>query len=65
MHLVPVQSGEPCPRCTGAYKVLKSIPVLSSRIQYLGCGKCGYRPPNNKRVKHRIPNDHSQGDIRH
>jgi hypothetical protein len=43
--------GDACPNCgTGRIKVLNTFPVGASRIQYLGCNRCGWRPPSNKVV---------------
>lgn len=50
--------GDPCP-CGHYLVVVKSEPKASSRVRYLGCRNCGYRPPNNKLVvplKISIPN---------
>jgi hypothetical protein len=42
---------EPCPKCGGRIKVLNTKPLgLSSRVQYCGCNRCGYRPDNNKLI---------------
>jgi Zn ribbon nucleic-acid-binding protein len=44
-------TGDPCPRCSGRIKVLDSFKIgTESQVRYHGCGKCGYRPPNNKTV---------------
>lgn len=45
-----IQTGVPCQCGSGRIVVVKSEVRESSRIQYLGCRKCGYRPDNNKRV---------------
>jgi DNA-directed RNA polymerase subunit RPC12/RpoP len=47
-----IQSGLPCPCGSGRIVVVKSEvkKETKSRIQYLGCRHCGYRPDNNKRV---------------
>lgn len=44
-------TGVPC-ECGGRIVVVKSEKKenINSRIQYLGCRKCGYRPEHNKRV---------------
>ena len=38
--------------CGGRFGVLNSIITRSraSRIRYIGCRKCGYRPPKNKLI---------------
>jgi transcriptional regulator NrdR family protein len=45
--------GEKCPNCkTGIYKVLNTrvSDEQDVRVRWLGCGCCGYRPPDNKQV---------------
>lgn len=44
-------TGTPC-QCGGRIVVVKSEvkEKCNSRIQYLGCRKCGFRPEHNKRV---------------
>ncbi len=46
-----------CPRCElhgitppPLLIVINSRVRESHRVQYLGCKRCGYRPPNNKRI---------------
>lgn len=45
--------GEVCPSCGKAQiKVLNTRPSESEgvRVRWLGCGGCGFRPPDNKQV---------------
>lgn len=42
--------GDQCPRCLGQIKVLNTRRHAGRRVQYLGCGQCGFRPPRNKLV---------------
>ena len=47
----PPKPGDKCAACGGAIKVLNTRRLSDGgRVQYLGCGVCGYRPPRNKRV---------------
>jgi hypothetical protein len=39
-----------CPKCGGKIIVVNSLRISESRIRYLGCRKCGFRPHDNKRV---------------
>ena len=42
--------GDPCPSCNGWLKILNSRIVAGRRVQYVGCGSCGFRPRGNKLV---------------
>lgn len=40
-----------CPHCLKpAVQVVNSKVAGQSRIRYYGCGECGKRPPDNKRI---------------
>lgn len=45
--------GDACPKCPGGtYKVLNTRVVAGEeyRVRWIGCGACGYRPPENKQI---------------
>lgn len=39
-----------CERCSRRLGVLNTKRIGETRVQYIGCRRCGYRPPDNKRV---------------
>lgn len=41
---------ERCPKCNSVVQVVNTRIVGGSRIRYIGCRGCGYRPPHNKRI---------------
>jgi hypothetical protein len=44
-----MKSGEPCERCGWRLQVVNTRLYFGRlRVRYLGCRKCGYRPPNNR-----------------
>ncbi len=43
------ESGQPCPNCDGRLQVVNTKIVSDTRVRYLGCRKCGYRPKRNCR----------------
>ena len=44
-------SGTPCPRCpAGRLTVVNTKLIGSTRVRYVGCRQCGYRPDGNKIV---------------
>ena len=48
-HDPPPRPGDPCPACSGGrIGVLNTRLVLGTRVQYVGCRRCGFRPPRNK-----------------
>lgn len=48
--------GSDCPQCGGVIRVLNSLILGESRVRYLGCGECGWRPEANKQV---VPLEHA------
>lgn len=51
----------PCPRCGGHIQVVNTKIVGENRLRYLGCRKCGYRPPQNKLI---IPLEYAPPQVR-
>ena len=43
-----MRPGDPCDRCGAKLQVLNTMIRHNSRVRYLGCRRCGYRPPGNK-----------------
>jgi hypothetical protein len=37
-----------CPRCGSILQVVNSKVVGDTRVRYIGCRRCGFRPENNK-----------------
>ena len=50
------QSGDTCPKCAGLFAVLNTRIRGETRVRFVGCKSCGYRPPANKIV---IPLGHA------
>lgn len=44
------QIGESCPDCGAAIGVLNTYVAGETRVRYLGCRCCGWRPPHNKQT---------------
>jgi len=52
-----------CPKCGALLQVVNSRIIGVTRVRYIGCRKCGFRPPHNRRLvpaiyapaRHRAP----------
>lgn len=48
----PPRPGDPCPACdSGRLAILNTRLVLGTRVQYVGCRRCGFRPVRNKLLR--------------
>jgi hypothetical protein len=43
-------TGDPCPKCESHIQVVNTFVEGESRVRYLGCRGCGFRPEGNKVV---------------
>lgn len=49
--IAALNSGESCAKCKAGYYVVANSSIQGgSRVQYLACKKCGFRPDGNKRI---------------